>query len=116
MSTDYSFKIYYTDTIATGSTANDWANLPSEGVVAVLEYFGQDEFGYNLHSSFMGVDWYWFLNGRVNSNNDSSEIPGVWVEHTFPDNAIIKSGSWTSDEHINDVYSEIFSIVSSQDA
>jgi hypothetical protein len=95
------WKIWYKDNIVIeGVTAEDWAAAPDENVVGIAAHFGRNENNIMLGALVSGSDWYWLYDNQIHQSGTSSEIPGEWLAHSAPEGAILKKGSWTSNEEI----------------
>jgi hypothetical protein len=94
---------YNTGQIVDGSTAEDWANAPNEGVLGIAIHFGRRDDGVMLGELFSGSDWYWMYEGKIYQSGTSSEIPNEWLEHSAPSGSVLKKGKWTTEEHIDQV-------------
>jgi hypothetical protein len=98
------WRIWYTDNIIIdGSTAEEWAACPMDGVLAIAAFYGLDQYGRKLGQQWMGSDWYWMDNNTIYQNGDSSDIPNTWVANPAPLGAAVKQGRWTTDTEIERV-------------
>jgi hypothetical protein len=102
------WKIWYTDYELEGNSIQEWIDSPTEGVVAVYEFFGVTPEGHLLGRCSLGSDWYWMTeSGEVQINNDSADEPDVWLPVDLPPNVHVKKGKWVSNERMKQVNDEI---------
>jgi hypothetical protein len=101
------WRIWYVDSVAEGTTVEDWTNLPNTGVLCVMECRGELR-GFRLFNLAIGSDWYWMLpDGTIYECLNTADEPGEWVEANAPEGAILKAGSWASNERMDEVINEI---------
>jgi hypothetical protein len=100
------FTIWYEDNKLDGNSVKDWITSPKEGVVAVLEYFGDSR--YRISS---GSDWYWMSGTDICQSGTTHDEPNKFVQNLQPNNPTIKSGKWVSDQRMNEVDKAIKDII-----
>lgn len=99
--------IWYTDTVITGLTFDDWVSAPDEGVICVHQLIDRID-DVNVGHICMGSDWYWMSpDGSIGESLCSSDVPGVWLECDKPAGAHVKSGIWTTDERMIEVHADL---------
>lgn len=107
-----SWTIWYEEDKVHGTTAEEWQQAPSEGVVAVYELFDNSK-GYNIGRISNGSDWYWMTpDGEVGHSGTSSDIPDEWLELDAPDSALLKKGKWVTNERLAEVDAELWELIS----
>jgi hypothetical protein len=95
------WKIWYVNNVTvTGYTQEEWASAPSEGVLAITAYYGNDAYGRKLNQIWSGSDWYWMINGQIYQSLSSADEPNIWLENPAPAEAVSKSGKWTTNEEM----------------
>lgn len=95
------WKIWYKGGVSyEGSTEEDWAALPDDGVLNIGIRFGRDEYGIMLGEFVSGSDWYWMHEGKIYQSGTSSDTPGEWLPHNAPNGAVLKKGRWTTEEEL----------------
>lgn len=99
---------YQNGQIVDGSTAEDWAASPDDGVVGIAVRFGRRADGIMLGELLIGSDWYWMYNNKLYQSGTTSEIEGDWLDSGAPEGAVLKKARWTTDEHVAAVNQAMF--------
>jgi hypothetical protein len=100
------WKIWYTDNITIeGTTPEEWAAAPAEGVLFIAAIFGVDNYGRKLTQTLSGTDWYWMYDGQLYQNNESTWEIDYWVDNPAPEGSVSKKGKWTTNEDMEYVMS-----------
>jgi hypothetical protein len=95
------WKIWYVGlTTAEGTTPEEWAAAPDDGVLCVAVRFGFNQDGVMLGEVFSGSDWYWMHENCIAQNGACSATPGEWLPHGAPEDAVLKKGRWTDEAEV----------------
>ena len=100
-----SWKAWYRGGQAYCSTGREWADLPDDGVLAVVVIFDEYSGKVQLRRMISGTDFYWTceIDGHETFCQGAHDD---FPEHRYP-GAIIKRGVWTSDEEMQRVNEEM---------
>lgn len=101
------WKIWYTDgSIVSGTTIQEWSAAPSTGVLGVFELVGWSN-GLKMSNLHAYGDWYWMNTDGSIGQSTSVDIDGHFVDANNPTGSVLKQGGMTTNENMQDVYSEM---------
>lgn len=90
--------IYYSDgSRVDGSSYTGWTSAPAEGLLGVVQNFGEDEHGRWLRRVCYGSDWYGMSPDGMLYHGASHETRGCWIMCDLPPevpDAACKRGIW----------------------
>lgn len=104
-SNKWRWAIWYTNQTFTGSTADEFAVLPKEGVIAVKTWSGEKTGNIYYSKILTGDRWYFLLGEFIASDTTKNEEE---LLARYPNALYLKRGVWVPDDVMSRVQQEAF--------